>query len=62
MTQKQRGVLYMILSALSFAGMQIVMRLSQDLPTMKQIFMRNSFVLIVVFFVIRRKKVPYSDR
>lgn len=56
MTQKQKGVLYMILSALSFAGMQVVVRLSQDIPTMEQIFMRNSFVLIVVFFVIRHKK------
>lgn len=56
MTQKQKGVLYMILSALSFAGMQVVVRLSQGIPTMEQIFMRNLFVLIVVFFVIRRKK------
>lgn len=56
MTQKQKGVLYMILSALSFAGMQVVVRLSRDIPTMEQIFMRNSFVLIVVFFVIRHKK------
>lgn len=56
MTQKQKGVLYMILSALSFAAMQVVVRLSQGIPTMEQIFMRNSFVLLVTFFAIRRKK------
>lgn len=56
MAQKQKGVLYMILSALSFAGMQVAVRLSRGIPTMEQIFMRNLFVLIVVFFVIRHKK------
>ena len=47
MTQRQKGALYMILSALCFASMQVVVRLSREIPTMEQIFMRNSFVLIV---------------
>lgn len=43
MTQRQKGALYMILSALCFASMQVVVRLSREIPTMEQIFMRNSF-------------------
>lgn len=55
MTQKQKGILLMILSALSFAAMQIVVHLTKEIPTMEQIFMRNLFILIVAFFIIRRK-------
>ena len=46
----------MILSALCFASMQVVVRLSREIPTMEQIFMRNSFVLIVSAIIILRKK------
>lgn len=55
-TQKQKGILFMILSALSFASMQVVVRLTKEIPTMEQIFVRNLFILIVAFFVIRRNK------
>ncbi len=54
-TQKQKGILLMILSALSFAAMQVVVRLTKEIPTMEQIFMRNLFILIAAFFIIRRK-------
>ncbi|MCB7319732.1 DMT family transporter [Lacrimispora sp. 210928-DFI.3.58] len=56
MTQKQKGILYMILSALSFAIMQVVVRLTKEIPTMEQIFVRNLFVLIAAFVIIRRNK------
>jgi drug/metabolite transporter (DMT)-like permease len=56
MTQKQKGILYMILSAFSFAAMQVAVRLTKEIPTMEQIFMRNLFILFAAFFIIRRKK------
>ena len=56
MQLRYKGILYMILSALSFAAMQVVVHLSKEIPTMEQIFARNFFILIVAFFVIRRKK------
>lgn len=59
MIQKQKGILYMMLSALSFAAMQVAVRLSREIPTMEQIFMRNLFILIVAFFIIRRKGGSY---
>ena len=40
-TQKQKGILFMILSALSFASMQVVVRMSREIPTMEQICVRN---------------------
>ena len=36
--------------------MQVVVRLSREIPTMEQIFMRNSFVLIVSAIIILHKK------
>ena len=54
-TQKQKGILFMILSALSFASMQVVVRMSREIPTMEQICVRNLFILIVSFFIIRKK-------
>ena len=47
-TQKQKGILFMILSALSFASMQVVVRMSREIPTMEQICVRNLLVLIMV--------------
>ena len=58
-TQKQKGILFMILSALSFASMQVVVRMSREIPTMEQICVRNLFILIVSFFIIRSKKGSY---
>lgn len=58
-TQKQKGILFMILSALSFASMQVVVRMSREIPTMEQICVRNLFILIVSFFIIRKKRGSY---
>ena len=48
MTQRQKGALYMILSALCFASMQVVVRLSREIPTMEQIFMRIGFLTVSI--------------
>ena len=61
-TQKQKGILFMILSALSFASMQVVVRMSREIPTMEQICVRNFFILIVSFFIIRKNVVPTTAR
>ena len=45
MTQRQKGALYMILSALCFASMQVVVRLSREIPTMEQIFIDRKSVV-----------------
>lgn len=42
--------------------MQVVVRLSREIPTMEQIFMRNSFVLIVSAIIILRKRARCSAR
>ncbi|MCC8086790.1 MAG: DMT family transporter, partial [Clostridium sp.] len=58
-TQKQKGIIYMILSALSFAAMQVVVRLTREIPTMEQIFMRNLFILIAACYMIHRNGGSY---
>ena len=55
-TEKQKGIILMLLSALSFAAMQVVVKLTREIPTMEQIFVRNLFILIAAFFIIRRKR------
>ena len=42
--------------------MQVVVRLSREIPTMEQIFMRNSFVLIVSAIIILHKRARCSAR
>ena len=55
LTQKQKGILLMIFSALLFSSMQIAVRLSGGrIPVMEQVFFRNSISLIVAFILIRR--------
>ncbi|MEG0019255.1 MAG: DMT family transporter [Oscillospiraceae bacterium] len=56
LTGKQKGILLMMASALSFACMQIVVRLTRNIPTMEQIFVRNLFILWVSFFYLRKNK------
>lgn len=46
----------MLLSALSFAAMQVVVNLSKEIPTMEQVFARNLFILAAAFLIIRKKR------
>lgn len=46
----------MLLSALSFAAMQVVVRLTNRIPTMEQIFARNLFSLLLAYYLIRKNK------
>lgn len=54
-TTKQKGILFMLLSALLFSSMQIAIRLTgAHIPLMEQIFFRNVVSLILCFIIIRR--------
>lgn len=55
MNQKYKGILLIILSALCFAGMNIFIRLSGDLPTMQKSFFRNLIALLVAAAMILRE-------
>ena len=58
MSQRTKGILYMLFSSFSFALMQVCVRMAGDLPSMQQSFFRNLFSLAVALFLIRRDKTP----
>ncbi len=56
MTNKQKAVFYMILSALAFAFMGASIKLTGDLPVAQKIFFRNLITVPLAFFVARHRK------
>ena len=49
MSNKTKGVIYIILSAVCFTGMNTFVRLSGDVPTFQKVFFRN---LVAMFFAL----------
>lgn len=49
LSNKTKGVIFIILSALSFTGMNTFVRLAGDLPTMQKVFFRNFVAMIFAF-------------
>lgn len=49
---KTKGVVFILLSALCFTGMNTFVRLSGDIPTMQKVFFRNFVAMIFAFFAI----------
>lgn len=54
MNNKSKAVLYMITSALSFAFMAAMVKLSGNIPTMEKVFFRNLISLFVAFRVLKK--------
>lgn len=50
LSSKTKGVIFIVLSALSFTGMNTFVRLAGDLPTMQKVFFRNFVAMIFAFF------------
>ncbi|MCQ2519355.1 MAG: DMT family transporter [Lachnospiraceae bacterium] len=59
-SDKQLGILYIILSAFCFALMNLFIRLSGDVPTMQKCFFRNFFALIISVVTLWRAKIPFK--
>ncbi len=58
-SDRSRGVLCIIGAALCFAGMSAFVRLAGDLPTFEKAFFRNFVAAIIVFFIIRTRRIPF---
>ncbi len=52
MARKNKGVYYILLSALCFSLMSLFVRLSGDIPSMQKGFFRNSVALILSFWIL----------
>ena len=53
--ERRKGILLMILSALSFAIMAALVRALADYPVTEKVFFRNFFSLLITVFLILRK-------
>ncbi len=60
MTNKTKGIFYILLSAASFAVMNTFVRLSGDLPSIQKSFFRNLIALIVAAIILKRSKAGFS--
>ncbi|MDR5659646.1 DMT family transporter [Serpentinicella sp. ANB-PHB4] len=60
MTNRTKGIIFMIIASLFFAIMATFVRLSGDLPTMQKVFFRNIVGFIVSAFIIFRSKASFK--
>ncbi|MCD7826166.1 MAG: DMT family transporter [Clostridiaceae bacterium] len=58
MSKKSRGIVFIILSALSFAFMSLFIKLSGNIPTLQKSFFRNLVAAFVAFYLLRKKGIP----
>ena len=54
MTNKNKGIFFIILSALGFAFMSLFVKLSGDIPSMQKSFFRNLVSLVFAFYIIKK--------
>lgn len=60
MNNKQKGTLYIILSAFFFAMMNVFVRLSGDLPSVEKSFFRNLIAMIVAAIILIKNKEGFT--
>ncbi len=58
MTNRTKGALCIVASALCFASMSAFVRLAGDLPTFEKAFFRNFVAAIIVYIIIRVRHIP----
>ena len=56
LSQRQKGIILMLLATGCFSAMQIAIKFSSRLPVMEQVFFRNSISLIVAFVILKKEK------
>ena len=59
MTNKNKGILFIILSALSFALMSFFVKLSGNLPSMQKSFFRNIVALFFSIYIIKKSNISF---
>ena len=60
MTNKQKRILFNLLSCVGFGCMNACVQLAGDLPSMQKCFFRNSGALLVATFIILSKHIGFS--
>jgi drug/metabolite transporter (DMT)-like permease len=58
MTTDKKAILFMFLASLLFAVMNIIVKYLQDIPVAQIVFMRSAVMMVMVFTLLRKKKIP----
>jgi len=58
MSNKAKAVIFMLLSALTFAVMSVFIRFAGDIPPAEKVIIRTIFSAFILFFVLKREKLP----
>ncbi len=58
LSDRTKGVLCILGSALCFAGMSAFVRLAGELPVFEKAFFRNFVAAVIVFFLVRARHIP----
>lgn len=59
MSEKNKGICYILLAALCFSLMSLFVRLSGDIPSMQKSFFRNFVALIFSFGILWKNHIPF---
>lgn len=59
MSEKNKGIFYIILAALCFSLMSLFVRLSGDIPSMQKSLFRNLVALVFSVFILWKQKIPF---
>ena len=58
MSNRAKGIFFIVLSAALFAGMNMFVKLSGDLPLFQKVFFRNAIAALIAFIVLLKNKMP----
>lgn len=61
-SNKTKGVIFIVLSAVCFTGMNTFVRLSGDLPTIQKVFFRNFVAMIFAFISIAKAHESFKPK
>lgn len=59
MSERNKGIFYIILAALCFSLMSLFVRLSGDIPAIQKSFFRNLVALVFAAIILRKEKIPF---
>ena len=59
MSNRTKGTLCILLSALSFSIMNTFVRLAGDIPSMQKAFFRNFVAMLFAFILLKKKRIPF---
>lgn len=62
LSNRTKGVICIVLSALCFTGMNTFVRLSGDLPTVQKVFFRNFVAMIFAFFFLVKNRESFIPK